>query len=90
MLRSPFLPLAPVRYATMLGQLIETHQVDVYLVNTGWTGGAYGVGSRMISPTRARWVNAAVNGQLRDVETTRHELFNVEIPVAIDGVHVTS
>ena len=83
---SPFLPLAPERYATMLGQLIETHQVDVYLVNTGWTGGAYGVGSRMkLAYTRAM-VNAAVNGQLRDVETTRHELFNVEIPVAIDGV----
>ncbi|WP_214817145.1 phosphoenolpyruvate carboxykinase (ATP) [Exiguobacterium sp. s59] len=83
---SPFLPLAPERYADMLGQLIEEHDVDVYLVNTGWTGGAYGEGSRMkLAYTRAM-VNAAVNGQLRDVETMKHDIFNVEIPVAIDGV----
>ncbi|WP_214795580.1 MULTISPECIES: phosphoenolpyruvate carboxykinase (ATP) [unclassified Exiguobacterium] len=83
---SPFLPLAPERYADMLGQLIEEHDVDVYLVNTGWTGGAYGEGSRMkLAYTRAM-VNAAVNGQLRDVKTMKHDIFNVEIPVAIDGV----
>ena len=83
---SPFLPLAPERYADMLGKLIEEHDVDVYLVNTGWTGGAYGEGSRMkLAYTRAM-VNAAVNGQLRDVETMKHDIFNVEIPVAIEGV----
>ncbi len=83
---SPFLPLAPERYADMLGTLIEKHDVDVYLVNTGWTGGAYGEGSRMkLAYTRAM-VNAAVNGKLRDVETTRHDIFNVEIPRHIDGV----
>lgn len=83
---SPFLPLAPERYADMLGTLIEKHDVDVYLVNTGWTGGVYGEGSRMkLAYTRAM-VNAAVNGKLRDVETTRHDIFNVEIPRHIDGV----
>lgn len=83
---SPFLPLAPERYADMLGNLIEEHDVDVYLVNTGWTGGAYGEGSRMkLAYTRAM-VNAAINGQLRDVDTKKHDIFNVEIPVAIEGV----
>ncbi|TCI61607.1 phosphoenolpyruvate carboxykinase (ATP) [Exiguobacterium sp. SH0S2] len=83
---SPFLPLAPERYADMLGKLIEQHNVDVYLVNTGWTGGAYGEGSRMkLSYTRAM-VNAAINGQLRDVDTVKHDIFNVDIPVHIDGV----
>lgn len=83
---SPFLPLPPERYADMLGKLIEQHDVDVYLVNTGWTGGAYGEGSRMkLAYTRAM-VNAAVNGELRDVETMRHEIFNVDIPVSIKGV----
>lgn len=83
---SPFLPLAPERYANMLGKLIEQHQVDVYLVNTGWTGGVYGEGTRMkLAYTRAM-VNAAVNGELHDVETVKHEIFNIDIPVHIDGV----
>lgn len=83
---SPFLPLAPERYADMLGALIDRHQVEVYLVNTGWTGGPYGEGSRMkLSYTRAM-VNAAIEGKLRNVETFKHDIFNVNIPVAIEGV----
>ena len=47
MFRSTFLPLHPTVYADLLGELIDLHDVDVYLVNTGWTGGKYGVGRRI-------------------------------------------
>ena len=60
---APFLPLAPSRYATMLGERIAQHKARVWLVNTGWTGGPYGVGRRMkIAYTRAM-IRAALSGR---------------------------
>ncbi|MFN2389076.1 MAG: phosphoenolpyruvate carboxykinase (ATP) [Actinomycetota bacterium] len=83
---SPFLPLPPSRYAEMLGERIATHGARAFLVNTGWTGGPYGVGRRMsLAHTRAL-VRAAVSGELEDVETTRHPIFNVDVPVSCPGV----
>jgi len=83
---SPFLPLAPERYATMLGDLIDQHDAKVYLVNTGWTGGAYGTGSRMkLSYTRTM-VNAAVNGTLADIPTEEHPIFGLHMPLEVPGV----
>src|SRR6187402_66960 len=77
---APFLPLPPARYARMLGERIAQHRSQVWLVNTGWTGGAYGVGSRIqIKNTRAM-VNAAVRGQLASVEFERDSRFNVDVP----------
>ena len=83
---SPFLPLPASRYAEMLGKKIDDHGVQVFLVNTGWTGGEYGQGSRMkLSYTRAM-VRAAIAGKLKDVETTQDAIFGLHIPVAIEGV----
>ena len=83
---SPFLPLPAVEYAKMLGEKIEKHNVNVFLVNTGWTGGEYGVGKRMnLSYTRAM-VHAALEGDLNYVETTQDEFFGLAIPQHVPGV----
>ncbi|MDN7246073.1 phosphoenolpyruvate carboxykinase (ATP) [Planococcus shenhongbingii] len=83
---SPFLPLHATVYAEMLGQKIDEHGVDVFLVNTGWTGGEYGVGSRMkLSYTRTM-VRAAIKGELHDIETDKEEIFGLQIPKQITGV----
>lgn len=83
---SPFLPLPATVYAEMLGNKIDEHQVNVFLVNTGWTGGEYGVGNRMkLSYTRSM-VRAAIDGKLNNVFTEKDAIFGLEIPVAIEGV----
>lgn len=83
---APFLPLHPLRYARMLGERIERHDVEVFLVNTGWTGGPYGTGRRMeLSHTRAM-VSAALQGQLRDARFTPHPVFQVGVPDRCPGV----
>ena len=77
---APFLPLNPNVYAKMLGERIATHRARVWLVNTGWTGGPYGVGTRMrIAHTRAM-INAALSGKLDDVNFQVHPVFNLEVP----------
>ncbi|RLL46463.1 phosphoenolpyruvate carboxykinase (ATP) [Oceanobacillus piezotolerans] len=83
---SPFLPLEPSKYAKMLGEKIDQYNATVFLVNTGWTGGSYGVGNRMkLSYTRAM-VHSALEGELNSVETFKDEIFGLEIPVQIPGV----
>jgi len=83
---SPFLPLDASRYAEMLGQKIEKYNANVFLVNTGWTGGEYGTGQRMnLSYTRAM-VKAALNGELENVETAKDDIFGLEIPLQVPGV----
>jgi phosphoenolpyruvate carboxykinase (ATP) len=83
---APFLPLNPNVYARGLGERIERHRARVWLVNTGWTGGAFGVGKRMsIAHTRAM-ISAALSGQLDDVQYQRHPIFNVEMPTTCPGV----
>lgn len=83
---SPFLPLPATVYAEMLGKKIDEHNAQVFLVNTGWTGGEYGVGSRMkLSYTRTM-VRAALEGKLNDVETETNSIFGLEMPVEIAGV----
>ncbi len=83
---SPFLPLHATVYAEMLGKKIDEHGAQVFLVNTGWTGGGYGIGKRMdLKHTRAM-VRAALAGQLNDVETTTNDVFGLEMPTAIEGV----
>ncbi|MDO4544442.1 MAG: phosphoenolpyruvate carboxykinase (ATP) [Clostridia bacterium] len=77
---APFLPLHPSLYAEMLGKKIEEHDSNVYLVNTGWAGGKYGVGSRMkLKYTRAM-VTAALNGELEKGEYDLDPYFNVLVP----------
>jgi phosphoenolpyruvate carboxykinase (ATP) len=76
-----FLPLHPTKYAKMLGEKLNAHpEVNVWLINTGWSGGAYGVGSRMkLSYTRAM-ITAALEGDLNDVSYTQHPIFGVAMP----------
>ena len=83
---APFLPLHPVKYANMLAEKIRKHEVNVWLVNTGWTGGAYGVGSRMrLTYTRAM-VTAALEGALNEVDFTTHEIFGLAMPTSCPNV----
>ncbi|HYB97413.1 MAG TPA: phosphoenolpyruvate carboxykinase [Vicinamibacterales bacterium] len=83
---APFLPLNPNVYAKQLGERIAKYGSRVWLVNTGWTGGPYGVGSRMkIAYTRAM-INAALSGALDNVAYQRHAVFNVDVPTSCPGV----
>jgi phosphoenolpyruvate carboxykinase (ATP) len=83
---APFLPLAPRVYAEMLGEKIVKHNAKVYLVNTGWSGGVYGVGKRMnLGYTRAM-VSAAVNGLLENVDCVQDDIFGLNIPTQVPGV----
>lgn len=83
---SPFLPLPANEYAEMLGKKIDEHNAKVYLVNTGWTGGEYGTGSRMkLAYTRAM-VEAALEGELNNVETVKDEIFGLDVPLHVTGV----
>ena len=83
---APFLPLAPTYYAKMLGAKMEEHQVNVWLVNTGWTGGPYGVGARIkLAYTRAM-IGAALSGTLSEVPFEQLEVFGLAIPTECPGV----
>jgi phosphoenolpyruvate carboxykinase (ATP) len=83
---APFLPLPPNVYAKMLGERIARHGVQCWLVNTGWTGGPYGVGQRMkLSLTRAM-IRAALAGELDRVPTRREPVFRLEVPQHVAGV----
>ena len=83
---APFLPLKASVYAEMLRERIGKHNASVFLVNTGWTGGPYGVGKRMDLPYTREMVAAATNGQLDDVPTKPHPIFNLEVPLQCPGV----
>jgi phosphoenolpyruvate carboxykinase (ATP) len=81
-----FLVWHPTKYAEMLGRLLDQHGSRVWLVNTGWSGGAYGVGKRMkLAHTRAM-VRAALAGELDAVRTARDPVFGLDVPVEIPGV----
>lgn len=85
---APFLPLPPIAYARLLGERIEKHNVSVYLVNTGWSGGPYGIGKRIgIKHTRAM-IRAILEGALEPekVRFTLHPIFNVMVPESCPGV----
>ncbi|MBN1465048.1 phosphoenolpyruvate carboxykinase (ATP) [candidate division KSB1 bacterium] len=82
----PFMPRRPSDYSDLLGKKMQQHHVPVYLINTGWSGGAYGVGSRMdINLTRAM-VRAALNGDLEKVEYELDPVFKVQTPQSCPGV----
>ena len=82
----PFMPLDPNVYAKMLGEKIEKYDTKVYLINTGWTGGPYGTGSRMkLKYTRAM-VTAVLNGSIEKADFVHDEVFNVDIPQTCENV----
>lgn len=77
---APFMPLHPTRYGEMLSRKMKNANVNVWLVNTGWTGGPYGTGSRMkLKYTRAM-IEAALEGNLEKVSYTRHPIFGLQMP----------
>ena len=82
----PFLPLHPTRYAELLGQKMESSQVNVWLVNTGWSGGPYGVGSRLSLKYTRSLITAALEGKLENVEYKNHEVFGLAMPTECDDV----
>jgi phosphoenolpyruvate carboxykinase (ATP) len=83
---APFFPLRPGVYSKMLGERMAEHDAKAFLVNTGWTGGPYGVGKRMDLPSTRAMVQAALAGELDDIETRRHPIFNLDVPVSCPGV----
>ncbi|MBL0234922.1 MAG: phosphoenolpyruvate carboxykinase (ATP) [Chitinophagaceae bacterium] len=83
---APFLPLHPGKYAKMLGEKMKAHDVNVWMINTGWTGGPYGVGSRMkLKYTRAM-ITAALEGKLDNVEYHQDPFFGMSIPASCPDV----
>lgn len=83
---SPFLPLHPTKYAEMLGKKMDETNVNVWLINTGWTGGPFGVGSRMKLPFTRAMITAALEGQLNAVEYVKHPIFGLDVPQSCPNV----
>ena len=83
---SPFLPLAPKIYAQMLGQRLQQHNAQCWLVNTGWTGGVFGTGRRMSLPHTRALVNAALDGRLAQAEYVTESAFGLSIPTSCPDV----
>lgn len=83
---APFMPLHPTKYAEMLSKKMKDANVKVWLINTGWTGGPYGIGSRMkLKYTRAM-ITAALNGELDDVPYENHKVFGIAKPQSCPNV----
>ena len=83
---APFLPLHPTKYAEMLGNKITDENVNVWLINTGWTGGPYGVGSRMKLRYTRSMITAALTGQLNNITFNTHEVFGLAMPASCPEV----
>ncbi|HIK57750.1 MAG: phosphoenolpyruvate carboxykinase [Nitrospinaceae bacterium] len=83
---APFMSLHPSVYAGMLGKKIAKYNVSCWLVNTGWTGGSYGVGHRIEIEHTRTMIKAILEGELNDVETQADPIFGVHVPVAVNGV----
>lgn len=83
---APFMPLHPIVYAKMLGERISKFNSKVYLINTGWIGGPYGIGKRMDLNYTRKMVLAAINGSLGMVSSRHDTIFNLDIPLSCPGV----
>lgn len=83
---APFLPLHPVQYAELLGKKIRNHKVNVWMINTGWTGGAYGTGNRIHLNYTREMIRAALEGKLEQVEYEAHPVFGFMMPTTCPGV----
>lgn len=83
---APFLPLRPKVYGDLLKEKIRQHGSKVWLINTGWTGGKYGEGSRISLKYTRSMITAAMKGELDSVEFSKHPIFGVEVPTSCPGV----
>jgi phosphoenolpyruvate carboxykinase (ATP) len=83
---APFLPLHPAQYAEMLGKKLEETKAQVWLINTGWSGGSYGVGSRMSLKYTRAMITQALEGKLEQVSYETHPVFGLQMPTACENV----
>ncbi|MGM0588804.1 MAG: phosphoenolpyruvate carboxykinase (ATP) [Bacteroidota bacterium] len=83
---APFMPLHPTAYAELLAEKIRRHDAQVWLLNTGWTGGAYGEGHRMKLSYTRQMLGEALDGKLLDVETIEDPVFGLHIPKEVEGI----
>lgn len=83
---APFMPLHPTKYAEMLGKKMGEHNVNVWLINTGWSGGEYGVGSRIKLKFTREMITSALTGQLDNVNFETHEIFGLNMPTECPNV----
>ena len=83
---SPFLPLHPLAYANLLKEKIDKYHTRVFLINTGWQGGAYGAGKRISLKYTRLMVSAAMAGDLDNVDYESHPIFNIAVPTKCPGV----
>jgi phosphoenolpyruvate carboxykinase (ATP) len=82
----PFLPLRPTDYARMLGDKIAKYRPDVWLINTGWTGGPYGVGHRMAIPHTRAMIRAALSGTVAEASLSVDPVFGLRVPTRVPDV----
>jgi len=83
---APFLPLHPGVYSKLLGERLKKYNTKVWLLNTGWIGGGYGVGQRISLPYTRAMISAVLNNELNDVPTFHDKVFNLDIPINVNGV----
>jgi phosphoenolpyruvate carboxykinase (ATP) len=83
---APFLPRHPAEYAKLLREYIARHKVDCWLVNSGWTGGKYGVGRRMPIKATRTLLTAALNGSLKNADFRTDPYFGFAVPTSVPGV----
>ena len=83
---APFMPLHPTKYAEMLSAKMKENNVNVWLVNTGWTGGPYGIGSRMKLRYTREMISSALEGKLDNVEFEQHPIFGLAMPTSCENV----
>ncbi|MBT4218311.1 MAG: phosphoenolpyruvate carboxykinase (ATP) [Flavobacteriales bacterium] len=83
---APFMPLHPTKYAEMLGEKMDESNVNVWLINTGWSGGEYGIGERISLKHTRSMISAILNGELDDVEYSTHVVFGLKMPKSCPNV----
>ena len=83
---APFMPLHPTKYAEMLGEKITSHNVNVWLINTGWSGGEYGVGERISLKYTRAMITAILNNELKNIEYIKHQVFGLNMPLSCPNV----
>lgn len=83
---APFMPLHPTKYAEMLGERMRDHDVNIWLVNTGWTGGGYGTGKRISLKYTRAMIREAMDGDLANAEYKEHEVFGLMMPTSCPNV----
>ena len=86
---APFMPQYPTIYAELLGEKLKTHNAQAWLVNTGWSGGAYGTGERIDLPVTRRMLTAILDGELEDTIFSPDPNFKILIPSEVPGVETT-